>query len=172
MAPVLFSLFPPPPTFISLNVLSEGPRRGCAWKAARLRGSASCQKRTSAWTSEARPRRNNWQGEGRGGGRRKAEKARPVSLHSQDGIFTASASEVMPSVVVNVAKYERANYGTLGDLLTTITTSHQHIIMMEIVIPRELQRYPVTSAAAAAACVRARGDGLPCLVTGGDKRRL
>lgn len=77
----------------------------------------------------------------------------------------------MPSVVVNVAKYERANYGTLGDLLTTITTSHQHIIMMEIVIPRELQRYPVTSAAAAAA-VRARGDGLPCLVTGGDKRRL
>lgn len=68
----------PPPPFISLNVLSEGPRRGCAWKAARLRGSASCQKRTSAWTSEARPRRNNWQGEGRGGGRRKAEKARPV----------------------------------------------------------------------------------------------
>lgn len=51
----------------------------------------------------------------------------------------------MPSVVVNVAKYERANYSTLGDLLTTITTSHQHIIMMEIVIPRELQHYPVTS---------------------------
>lgn len=74
----------------------------------------------------------------------------------------------MPSVVVNVAKYERANYGTLGDLLTTITTSHQHIIMMEIAIPRELQRYPVTPAA----CVRARGDGLPCLVTGGDKRQL
>lgn len=51
----------------------------------------------------------------------------------------------MPSVVVNVVKYERANYSTLGDLLTTITTSHQHIIMMEIVIRRELQRYPVTS---------------------------
>lgn len=51
----------------------------------------------------------------------------------------------MPSVVVNVVKYERANYGTLGDLLTTITTSHQHIIMMEIVIPQELQHYPVTS---------------------------
>lgn len=50
----------------------------------------------------------------------------------------------MPSVVVNVVKYERANYSTLGDLLTTITTSHQHIIMMEIVIPRELQHYPVT----------------------------
>lgn len=40
----------------------------------------------------------------------------------------------MPSVVVNVVEYERANYGTPGDLLTTITTSHQHIIMMEIVI--------------------------------------
>lgn len=64
--------------FFKRCVLSEGPRHGCAWKAARLRGSASCQKRTSAWTSEARPRRNNWQGEGRGGGRRKAEKARLV----------------------------------------------------------------------------------------------
>lgn len=51
----------------------------------------------------------------------------------------------MPSVVVNVVKYERANYSSLGDLLTTITTSHQHIIMMEIVIPQELQHYPVTS---------------------------
>lgn len=50
----------------------------------------------------------------------------------------------MPSVVVNVVKYERANYSTLGDLLTTITTSHQHIIMMKIVIPPELQHYPVT----------------------------
>lgn len=51
----------------------------------------------------------------------------------------------MPSVVVNVVKYERANYSTLGDLLTTITTFHQHIILMEIVIPQELQHYPVTS---------------------------
>lgn len=44
----------------------------------------------------------------------------------------------MPSVVVNVAKYERANYSTLGDLLTTITASHQHIIATEIVIRREI----------------------------------
>lgn len=61
----------------------------------------------------------------------------------------------MPSVVVNVVKYERANYSTLGDLLTTITTSHQHIIMMEIVIPRELQHYPVTSSPRQACCVMA-----------------
>lgn len=61
----------------------------------------------------------------------------------------------MPSVVVNVVKYERANYSTLGDLLTTITTSHQHIIMMEIVIPRELQHYPVTSRPRRACCVMA-----------------
>lgn len=60
-------------------------------------------------------------------------------------MFTVSASEVMPSVVVNVVKYERANYSTLGDLLTTITTSHQHIIVMEIVILRQLQHYPVRS---------------------------
>lgn len=59
----------------------------------------------------------------------------------------------MPSVVVNVVEYERANYSTLGDLLTTITTSHQHIIMMEIVIPQELQHYPVTSSPRLACCV-------------------
>ena len=38
----------------------------------------------------------------------------------------------MPSVVVNVVKYERANYSSPGDLLTTITTSHQHIIITTI----------------------------------------
>lgn len=63
----------------------------------------------------------------------------------------------MPSVVVNVVKYERANYSSLGDLLTTITTSHQHIIMMEIVIPAELQHYPDTS--------RTRRDGCLTAVT-------
>lgn len=61
----------------------------------------------------------------------------------------------MPSVVVNVVKYERANYSTLGDLLTTITTSHQHIIVMEIVIPRQLQHYPVRSRPKRACCVMA-----------------
>ena len=61
----------------------------------------------------------------------------------------------MPSVVVNVVKYERANYSTLGDLLTTITTSHQHIIMMEIVVLLELQHYSVTSSPRWACCVMA-----------------
>lgn len=61
----------------------------------------------------------------------------------------------MPSVVVNVVKYERANYSSLGDLLTTITTSHQHIIMMEIVIPRELQHYPDTLSPRQACCLMA-----------------
>lgn len=68
----------------------------------------------------------------------------------------------MPSVAVNVAEYERANYSTLGDLLTTITASHQHIIATQDCDSARNYNIILSHPPARA----------PCLVTAGDSGEL